>query len=194
MNIQKKFVLAFTAFAIILSVCLSSCKKEVECPGLPYQMEGYFPSVNELKFSNGLGDTLILPVSQYSRDVPRTLSNNPLSVGGTGSKPVCYETLEAASTMNIPVYWSFELGVSEGEKTTTISLSITEEFVSNNYFEALVNETPSSLGDYKVFGDTLAITASPVSSMRFSEAQIVYGQGLVKLHDVVNNCDWTRVW
>ena len=131
---MKKIVLVLAVLAIVPSVFFSSCKKEVDCPGLPQQMEGYFPSVSELKFSNGLGDTLILPVSQYSRDVPRTLSNNPLSVGGTGMKPVCYETLEAASTMNIPVYWSFELGVSEGEKTTTISLSITEEFVSNNYF------------------------------------------------------------
>jgi len=191
---MKKVVLVLAVLAIVPSVFLSSCKKEVDCPGLPEQMEGYFPSVGELKFSNGLGDTLVLPVSQYSRDVPRTLSNNPLSVGGTGSKPVCYETLQAASIMSIPVYWSFELGVSEDEKTTSISLSITEEFVSNNYFEAQVNETPSSLGAYKVFGDTLDIMASPVSSMRFSEAQIVYGQGLVKLHDVVNNCEWTRVW
>ena len=191
---MKKFVVALTVLAIVPSVFLSSCKKTVDCPGLPQQMEGYFPSVSELKFSNGLGDTLVFPVSQYSRDVPRTLSNNPLSVGGTGSKPVCYETLEAASTMSIPVYWSFELGVSDDERTTKISLSITEEFISSNYFEAQVNETPSSLGDYKVFGDTLDIMASPVSSMRFSEAQIVYGHGLVKLHDVLNNCDWTRVW
>ena len=191
---MKKFVLVLTVLAIVPSVFLSSCKKEVDCPGLPQQMEGYFPSVSEMKFSNGLGDTLFLPVQKYERDVPRTLSNNPLSVGGTGMKPICYETLKASSTMSMPMYWSFELGVSEDEKTTSISLSITEEFVSNNYFEAQVNETPSSLGDYKVFGDTLDIKASPVSSMRFSEAQIVYGQGLVKLHDVVNNCDWTRVW
>jgi hypothetical protein len=190
---MKKFVIVLAVLAIVPSVFLSSCKKEVDCPGLPQQMEGYFPSVSEMKFSNGLGDTLVLPVQEYERDVPRTLSNNPLSVGGTGMKPICYETLKASSIMSIPVYWSFELGVSEDEKTTSISLSITEEFVSNNYFEAQVNETPSSLGDYKVFGDTLDITASPVSSMRFSEAQIVYGQGLVKLHDVVNNCDWTRV-
>ncbi len=190
---MKKFVLVLTVLAIVPSVFLSSCKKEVDCPGLPQQMEGYFPSVSEMKFSNGLGDTLFLPVQKYERDVPRTLSNNPLSVGGTGMKPICYETLKASSTMSMPMYWSFELGVSEDEKTTSISLSITEEFVSNNYFEAQVNETPSSLGDYKVFGDTLDIKASPVSSMRFSEAQIVYGQGLVKLHDVVNNCDWTRV-
>lgn len=191
---MKKIVLVLTVLAIVPSLFLCSCKKEVDCPGLPEQMEGYFPSVAELKFSNGLGDTLVFPVSQYSRDVPRTLSNNPLSVGGTGSKPVCYETLKAYSIMSIPMYWSLELGVSEDEKTTSISLNITEEFLSNNYFEAQVNETPSSLGDYKVFGDTLDVTASPVSSMRFSEAQIVYGQGLVKLHDVVNNCDWTRVW
>jgi len=191
---MKKIVLVLTVLAIVPSLFLSSCKKEVDCPGLPQQMEGYFPSVSEMKFSNGLGDTLVLPVQEYERDVPRTLSNNPLSVGGTGMKPICYETLKASSIMSIPVYWSFELGVSEDEKTTSISLSITEEFVSNNYFEAQVNETPSSLGAYKVFGDTLVITASPVSSMRFSEAQIVYGQGLVKLHDVVNNCDWTRVW
>ena len=191
---MKKIVLVLAVLTIVPSVFFSSCKKEVDCPGLPQQLEGYFPSVSELKFSNGLGDTLVFPVSQYSRDVPRTLSNNPLSVGGTGSKPVCYETLKAYSIMSIPMYWSLELGVSEDEKTTSISLNITEEFLSNNYFEAQVNETPSSLGDYKVFGDTLDITASPVSSMRFSEAQIVYGQGLVKLHDVVNNCDWTRVW
>ena len=191
---MKKFVIVLAVLAIVPSVFLSSCKKEVDCPGLPQQLEGYFPSVSELKFSNGLGDTLILPVSQYARDVPRTLSNNPLSVGGTGSKPVCYETLKAYSTMSIPMYWSFELGVSEDEKTTSIRLSITEEFVSSNYFETQVSETPSSLGDYKVFGDTLDIMASPVSSLRFSEAQIVYGQGLVKLHDVANNCDWTRVW
>ncbi len=191
---MKKIVLVLTVLAIVPSVFLSSCKKEVDCPGLPEQMEGYFPSVSELKFSNGLGDTLFFPVSQYLRDVPRTLSNNPLSAGGTGSKPVCYETLKASSIMSIPMYWSFELGVSEDEKTTTIRLSITEEFVSSNYFETQVSETPSSLGDYKVFGDTLNIVAIPVSNPKFTEAQIVYGQGLVKLHDVVNNCDWTRVW
>ena len=190
---MKKFVIVLAVLAIVPSVFLSSCKKTVDCPGLPEQMEGYFPSVSELKFSNGLGDTLVLPVQEYERDVPRTLSNNPLSVGGTGMKPFCYETLKASSSMTIPMYWSFELGVSEEEKATSIRLSITEEFVSSNYFETQVSETPSSLGDYKVFGDTLVIAASPVSSMRFSEAQIVYGQGLVKLHDVVNNCDWTRV-
>jgi hypothetical protein len=191
---MKKFVLVLTVLAIVPSVFLSSCKKEVDCPGLPQQMEGYFPSVSEMKFSNGLGDTLFLPVQKYERDVPRTLSNNPLSVGGTGMKPICYETLKASSTMSIPMYWSFELGVSEDLKTTSISLNITEEFLSNNYFDVQVNETPSSLGDYKVFGDTLNIVAIPVSNLRFTEAQIVYGQGLVKLRDEVNNCDWTRVW
>ena len=191
---MKKIVLVLTVLAIVPSLFLSSCKKEVDCPGLPQQMEGYFPSVSELKFSNGLGDTLAFPVEEYTRAVPRTLSNNPLSVGGTGMKPVCYETLRAGSSAYVPFYWSFELGVSEDEKTTTISFNIIEEFVSNNYFEAVVSETPSSLGDYKVFGDTLDIVALPVSNPRFSEARIVYGQGLVKLHDVMNNCDWTRVW
>jgi hypothetical protein len=191
---MKKVVLVLTVLAIVPSLILSSCKKKVDCPGLSEQMEGYFPSVGELKFSNGLGDTLVFPVGEYTRAVPRTLSNNPLSVGGTGMKPVCYETLRASSSPYVPFYWSFELGVYEDETTTTISFNIIEEFVSNNYFEAVVNETPSSLGDYKVFGDTLDIVALPVSNPRFSEAQIVYGQGVVKLHDVINNYDWTRVW
>ena len=191
---MKKIVLVLTVLAIVPSLFLSSCKKEVDCPGLPEQMEGYFPSVGELKFSNGLGDTLVFPVEEYTRAVPRTLSNNPLSVGGTGMKPFCYETLRASSSVYIPFYWSFELGVSEDEKTTTIRFNLTEEFVSNNYFEVVVNDTPSSLGDYKVFGDTLDIVAIPVSNLRFSEARIVDGQGVVKLHDVMNNCDWTRVW
>lgn len=191
---MKKVVLVLTVLAIVPSVFLSSCKKEVDCPGLPQQMEGYFPSVGELKFSNGLGDTLVLPVEEYTRAVPRTLSNNPLSVGGTGMKPTCYEYIKARSSQYIPIYWFFELGVSEDDKTTTITFNITEEFVSSNYFEVVVNETPSSLGDYKVFGDTLNIVALPISNLRFNEAQLVYGQGLVKLHDVMNNCDWTRVW
>ena len=191
---MKKIILASLGLIIISSLLLISCKKEVDCPGLPKQMEGYFPSVSELKFSNGLGDTLVLPVQEYKRDVPRTLSNNPLSVGGTGSRPVCYETLKVSSSMYIPLNWSFELGVSEDEKTTQIRLSITEEFVSSNYFETQVNQTPGSFGDYKVFGDTLNMVALPVSNARFTEAQIVYGQGLVKLHDVANNCYWTRVW
>jgi len=191
---MKKIVLVMTVLAIVPSVFLISCKKEVDCPGLPQQMEGYFPSVGELKFSNGLGDTLVLPVEEYTRAVPRTLSNNPLSVGGTGMKPTCYEYIKARSSQYIPIYWFFELGVSEDEKTTTITFNITEEFVSSNYFEVVVNETPSSLGDYKVFGDTLNVVALPVSNLRFNEAQIVYGQGLVELHDVLNNCDWTRVW
>jgi len=191
---MKKIVLVLTVLAIVPSLFLSSCKKEVDCPGLPQQMEGYFPSVDELKFSNGLGDTLVFPVAEYTRAVPRTLTNNPLSVGGTGSKPVCYESLQARSSTYIPVYWSFELGVSEDEKTTTISFNVTEEFVSSNYFEVVVNETPTTLGDYKVFGDTLDLVAFPVSNARFTEARIVYGQGLVELHDVMNNCDWARVW
>lgn len=191
---MKKIILVVAVLAIVPSLFLTSCKKEVNCPGLPEQMENYFPNVGEMKFSNGLGDTLILPVEKYTRAEPRTVSNNPLSVGGTGMKPSCYEYIQARSSQYIPVYWFFELGVSENEKTTTLTFNITEEFVSNNYFETVVNETPSTVGDYKVFGDTLNITALTVSNPRFTEAQIVYGQGVVKLHDIMNNCDWTRVW
>jgi len=165
----------------------------VDCQGLPEQMEGYFPSVSELKFSNEMGDTLILPVEDYSRSTPRTLTNNPLSVGGTGAKPICYETLEARSSLNIPLYWTFKLSVSGEDQTSEINLTITEEFISTNSFNLVVNETPSSVGNDKVFGDTIIMTASQ-SVVRFSEAKMVYGQGLVRLHDVVNNCNWTRVW
>ena len=198
MDLKKKFLLSLVVFGTISSVFFSSCKKKVDCSGLPQQMEGYFPSVSELKFSNGIGDTLILPVNYYSRSVPRTLTNNPLSVGGTGAKPFCYETIEARgdatwSSMSIPVYWSFELAVLEDSKTTKIIFSITEEFISTNSFNKAVNETPSTLGDYNVFGDTLNLTVLQPSA-RFTEAQIIFGKGLVKLRDVVNNCDWTRFW
>ena len=196
MDLKKKFLLSLVVFGTISSVFFSSCKKKVDCSGLPQQMEGYFPSVSELKFSNGIGDTLILPVDEYSRSIPRTLTNNPLSVGGTGGTPSCVETIEAGGS--IPVYWSFELLSYEDPKTTEIRFTITEKFNSTgrgaSYFNKVVNETPSTLGDYKVFGDTLVMSAIQPPVRRFSEAKIVYGQGLVKLHDVVNNCDWTRFW
>ena len=193
MDLKKKFLLSLVVFGIISSVFFSSCKKKVDCSGLPEQMEGYFPSVSELKFSNGKGDTLILPVDYYSRSVPRTLTNNPLSVGGTGAKPFCYETIEAWSSMSIPVYWSFKLTVSEASKTTEIDFTITEDFISTNSFNKAVNETPSTLGDYKVFGDTLNLSVLQPAA-RFTESQIIFGKGLVKLRDVVNNCYWTRFW
>ena len=191
---MKKVVLVLIVLAIVPSLILSSCKKKVDCPGLPEQMENYFPNTGDLKFINGQGDTLVLASGEYSRSEPRTLSNNPLSVGGTGMKPVCYETIQTGSSQYNPIGWSFELGVYDDEKSTSIRFNLTEEFVSNNYFEAVVNETPSSLGDYKVFGDTLDMVAIPVTNPRFTEARIVYGLGVVKLHDVMNNCDWTRVW
>jgi hypothetical protein len=192
MDTRKMFLIALTVLGIIPTLFLSSCTKEVDCPGLPQEMEGYFPEVSALKFSNGIGDTLILPVDDYARSTPRTLTNNPLSVGGTGAKPSCYETIEASSTMNIPVYWSFKLALSEEYKTTEIIFSITEAFISTNFFKTVVNETPSTFGDYKVFGDTLVMSAIQPAA-RFTEARFVFDQGLVKLHDVVNNCDWTRV-
>jgi hypothetical protein len=195
MNLKKKFLLSLVVFGIFSLLFISSCKKKVDCSGLPQQMEGYFPSVSELKFSNGKGDTLILPVDDYSRTTPRTLSNNPLSAGGSGSSPVCYETIEAWSSMSIPVYWSFKLTVSEESKSSEINFTMTEEFITSNFFSKVVNETPGTLGDYKVFGDTINLSVvqqPPVA--RFTEAQIIFGQGLVRLRDVVNNCYWTRFW
>jgi len=122
------------------------------------------------------------------------LSNNPLSAGGSGSSPVCYETIEAWSSMSIPVYWSFKLTVSEESKSSEINFTMTEEFISTNSFSKVVNETPSTLGDYKVFGDTINLLVVQTPVARFTEAQIIFGQGLVKLRDLVNNCYWTRFW
>jgi hypothetical protein len=97
--------------------------------------------------------------------------------------------------MSIPVYWSFKLTVSEESKSSEINFTMTEEFISSNFFSKVVNETPGTLGDYKVFGDTINLSVvqqPPVA--RFTEAQIIFGQGLVKLRDLVNNCYWTRFW
>lgn len=192
MNRQKKFISVFTILGFISSVFLGSCVKQVDCSGLPQQMENYFPSASELKFINGIGDTFILPIEDYSRATPRTLTNNPFSVGGTGMKPICYETLETGTTLTLPIYWSFKLTVREDSKTSEINFTITESLVSTSTFYKLVNETPNTMGDYRIFGDTLVIAVSQPSA-RFTEAQIIYGQGLVKLHDVVKKCDWNRI-
>jgi hypothetical protein len=154
---MKKFVIVLAVLAIVPSVFLSSCKKTVDCPGVPEQMEGYFPSVSELKLSNGLGDTLFFPIQEYTRALPRTVSNNPLSVGGTGGTPICFETLSAESFI-MPIDCKFELKILESEKKTQIRFSIHEESAYYNFFDVEVNETPSSLGDYKVFGDTLNLS------------------------------------
>ena len=147
---------------------------------------GFITSIRNFLFDKGI-------LASYSFDLPVIVVGN-LSVGGTGAKPFCIETIEAGSSMSIPVYWSFKLAVSEDSKTTEINFTITEAFISTNSFNKVVNETPTTLGDYKVFGDTLVMSAIQPPVARFTDVQIVYGQGLVKLHDVVNNCDWTRVW
>jgi predicted nucleotidyltransferase len=104
------------------------------------------------------------------------------------------EALESAGFRVEKAYLFGSMYKGNPHAYSDIDLAVWSPEFSNNYFETQVSETPNSLGDYKVFGDTLNIVAIPVSNPKFTEAQIVYGQGLVKLHDVVNNCDWTRVW
>lgn len=192
MNLEKTCICALAVLGIMPLLCLSSCKHKVDCHGLPQEMEGYFPKVSELKFTNEIGDTLTWSVEAYTRSTQRTLTNNPLSTGGTGNKPVCYETLEARSSMYASPDWKFKLTVSEIDKSTDITFSVVENSRYSSFNKA-VNATPSTLGDFKVFGDTLVMPVLQPDA-RFTKVQIVYGQGLMKLHDEVHHCDWTRVW
>jgi hypothetical protein len=81
--------------------------------------------------------------------------------------------------------------LSERENYTKLRLYLTEEFVSSSNFNIEASTTPSSLGTDKVFGDTINMNSS---IGRFNFAQLIYGQGIVQLYDVVNNCEWNRVF
>ena len=70
-------------------------------------------------------------------------SNNPLSVGGTGSAPICIEQLEY-SNYNSNYSFSFNLSLNEKYNYTSIRINLSEEFVSSSYFEIETSNTPTA--------------------------------------------------
>lgn len=184
-NLKFKHILL-----IVSGFLMVSCKKTINCPGFPEGLKNYFPNTSLLKFTNANNDTLKIAIVTSFITTPRTESNNPLSVGGTGSAPVCIEQLEY-SNYNSNLSFSFNLSLNEKYNYTSIRINLSEEFVSSSYFEIETSNTPTTLGNNKVFGDTLNLNSS---FGRFNFAQLIYGQGIVKLYDVVNNCEWNRVF
>ena len=188
---MKNYNLKFKHILLIVSSFLMvSCKKTINCPGFPEGLKNYFPDTSLLKFTNSANDTLKIVINIKYITLPRTESNNPLSEGGSGSAPICIEqlTYQNNDVSNIELY--FDISMSE-ENYTQLRLYLTEVSVLTSNFYIEESTTPSSLGTGKVFGDTINMNSS---IGRFNFAQLIYGQGIVKLYDVVNNCEWNRVF
>ncbi len=178
-------------FLIFISLLIFSCKKTINCAGFPEGLKNYFPETSLLKFTNSANDTLKIVMNIKYITLPRTESNNPLSEGGSGSAPFCIEQLTYRNNYGSTIELYFDISMSEKENYTKLRLYLTDVSVltSNFYIEA--STTPSSLGTGKVFGDTINMNSS---IGRFNFAQLIYGQGIVKLYDAVNNCEWNRVF
>ncbi len=185
-NLKFKYILL-----IVSSLLLVSCKKTINCAGFPDGLKNYFPDTSLIKFTNSANDTLKIVINIKYITLPRTESNNPLSVGGTGSAPFCIEQLTYRNNYGSNIELYFDISLSEKENYTKLRLYLTEEFVSTSNFYTEESTTPSSLGTVKVFGDTINMNSS---IGRFNFAQLIYGQGIVQLYDVVNNCEWNRVF
>lgn len=176
---------------IVSSFLIVSCKKTINCPGFPEGLKNYFPDTSLLKFTNSANDTLKIVMNIKYITLPRTESNNPLSEGGTGSAPICIEQLTYKNNYGSTIELYFDISMSEKENFTKLRLYLTEVSVLTSNFYIEESTTPSSLGTGKVFGDTINMNSS---IGRFNFAQLIYGQGIVKLYDVVNSCEWNRVF
>jgi hypothetical protein len=185
-NLKFKYILL-----IVSSFLIVSCKKTINCPGFPEGLKNYFPDNSLLKFTNSANDTLKIVINIKYITLPRTESNNPLSVGGTGSAPICIEQLTYKNNYGSTIELYFDISMSEKGNFTKLRLYLTEVSVLTSDFYIEESTTPSSLGSGKVFGDTINMNSS---IGRFNFAQLIYGQGIVKLYDVVNNCEWNRVF
>jgi hypothetical protein len=186
-------ILKFKYILLIVSnLLLVSCKKTINCPGFPEGLKNYLPETSLLKFTNTSNDTLEIAINSKFITLPRTVSNNPLSEGGTGADPVCIEELTYNNdSYNNTQELVFYFNISLSSYGATLRLNLQEPLVSTSTFDVETSNTPSSLGTSNIFGDTLNLNCT---FGRFSFAQIIYGQGIVKLYDVANNCEWTRVF
>jgi hypothetical protein len=187
-------ILKFKYILLIFSSLLFvSCKKTINCPGFPEGLKNYFPNTSLLKFTNANNDTLKIAIIGSDISVPRTVSNNPLSEGGSGGDPFCIEELSYFSnyynTFTNELEFSINITFYNESKYTYLRFNVTEPFVSTSGFEIDTTNTTTPYG--KVFGDTLNLNSS---FGRFNFAQLIYGQGIVKLYDLVNNCEWNRVF
>lgn len=187
-NLKFKHILL-----IVSSFIIVSCKKTINCAGFPEGLKNYFPNTSLLKFTNANNDTLKIAIVGSNVSVPRTVSNNPLSEGGSGGNPFCVEVLSYYSnyynSFTDELEFSINITFYNESKNTNLRFNVSEPFVSSSGFEIDTINTTTSSG--KVFGDTLNLNSS---FGRFNFAQLIYGQGIVKLYDVVNNCEWNRVF
>jgi hypothetical protein len=187
-NLKFKYILL-----VVSSFLIVSCKKTINCAGFPEGLKNYFPNTSVLKFTNANNDTLKIVIVGSNISVPRTESNNPLSEGASGGNPVCIEELSYNSnyytTFTNELEFSINITFYNESKYTYLRFNVTEPFVSTSGFEIDTTNTTTPYG--KVFGDTLNLNSS---FGRFNFAQLIYGQGIVKLYDLVNNCEWNRVF
>lgn len=187
---------SFTAMVIGLISCtillLSSCKKDSkDCPAFSENLLPYIPNESRLIFYNDNGDSLLLRTDVYDKTEQHTMTRNRLSVGGSGSKPYCVASCKLSSSLlsSDANQIDYSIHVDNEADTCALRLSIASAVPSNDYFTRSVAFANSS----KVFGDTLQLTnPSPTTSSRFSSVTIVYGRGIVRITDDLENCVWSR--
>jgi hypothetical protein len=177
--------------SLLAFLLLDSCGQEKECPGFSDNLLPYIPQESRLVFRNVAGDSLVFNTLTFSKTPPRTVKQNVLSVGGTGSKPYCVSNCSLGSVI-VPSdsqSLGYIIDVDNEANACTLRVSMASQLPSNDYFMKIVPFSPVG----KLFGDTILLSnSSPTTDPRFSRIEIIHGRGLVGIQDDVKKCWWKR--
>jgi hypothetical protein len=169
-----------------------ACGKKKECPGFSDNLLPYIPQEDKLVFRNELGDSLVFSINNYEKTPSRTLKQNIWATGGPEmGKPYCISScgLRSEVVSSDARQLGYTITVDNEALSCSLSISISSSLPSNDYFLEVKPFTSAR----KLFGDTLRLgNAVPTTDPRFSLVEVVYGRGIVKLKDDVENCIWVR--
>ncbi|MFM7814970.1 MAG: hypothetical protein ACKO66_10675 [Flavobacteriales bacterium] len=179
------------ALAALIVIFIAACDNKKDCPGFPGKLTPYIPQESQLVFYNPSGDSLVFLTPLYDITAPRTLKRNVFSVGGTGSKPYCTSScgINSSYVSSDANQLGYSINSDDESDTCSVNINISSSLGTIDYFYAKGYTSSSA----RVFGDTLRLTNFVLTTVpRFSQVEIVYGRGIIKLQDDVLGCTWSR--
>jgi hypothetical protein len=182
-----------SGIAIVMTITLMmACKRnKKDCPGFPANLTSYVPQETRLVFYNSSGDSLVFDALDFGVTEPHTVERNIWSVGGTGSPPYCTSNCGISTSLlsSNANQIGYSIDVDHEVDTCSVNVYIGSDTPTIDYFYT----SHSFSSAQKIFGDTLRLGRfGTTTAPRYSQIEIVYGRGIVKIQDDICGCAWVR--
>jgi len=180
---HRQYIFLVAPFVIL---SLTSCK--TECPGFPAAYNDYFPyhERQEVKFSNGVGDTLSLIISEIWATDSYSLGN------------FCKCVCESSAGFKTDFSSQYSLSISLNSSFVQQNFLIESIMDFDQYNESLsyskeITTDPNKTLPLDNLTDTINLVSNFENNERVDWLKLVYNKGLVEFNDLNYRCVWKLV-